>query len=76
MFVNLLIGEKKAGYFKEAIRTYVTLIENYYPESRNIFGTLHGVTRYAGPKEAIHHAIMRKSFGCSHFITGRGLCWC
>ncbi len=73
LFVNPLIGRKKPGDFKDEVivRTYETLIENYYPESRTIFGTLHTEMRYAGPKEAIHHAIMRKNFGCSHFIIGR-----
>jgi sulfate adenylyltransferase len=73
LFVNPLIGKKKPGDFKDEVivRTYETLIENYYPESRTIFGTLHTEMRYAGPKEAIHHAIMRKNFGCSHFIIGR-----
>jgi len=73
LFVNPLIGKKKPGDFKDEVivRTYETLIENYYPESRTIFGTLHTEMRYAGPKEAIHHAIMRKNFGCSHFIVGR-----
>jgi sulfate adenylyltransferase len=73
LFVNPLIGKKKPGDFKDEVivRAYETLIENYYPESRTIFGTLHTEMRYAGPKEAVHHAIMRKNFGCSHFIIGR-----
>ncbi|HET7148867.1 MAG TPA: sulfate adenylyltransferase, partial [Candidatus Nitrosopolaris sp.] len=73
LFVNPLIGKKKFGDFKDEVivGTYETLIENYYPKSRTMFGTLHTEMRYAGPKEAIHHAIMRKNFGCSHFIVGR-----
>jgi sulfate adenylyltransferase len=73
LFVNPLIGKKKSGDFKDEVivSTYETLIENYYPKSRTMFGTLHTEMRYAGPKEAIHHAIMRKNFGCSHFIIGR-----
>jgi sulfate adenylyltransferase len=73
LFVNPLIGKKKPGDFKDEVivRAYETLVENYYPESRTMFGTLHTEMRYAGPKEAIHHAIMRKNFGCSHFIVGR-----
>jgi sulfate adenylyltransferase len=73
LFVNPLIGKKKSGDFKDEVilEAYETLIENYYPKNRVMFVTLHTEMRYAGPKEAIHHAIMRKNFGCSHFIVGR-----
>ena len=73
LFVNPLIGKKKQGDFKDEVilKAYETLIQNYYPNDRAIFATLHTEMRYAGPKEAIHHAIMRKNFGCSHFIVGR-----
>ena len=73
LFVNPLIGKKKKGDFKDEVilATYVALIDNYYPKDRAMFVTLHTEMRYAGPKEAIHHAIMRKNFGCSHFIVGR-----
>jgi len=73
LFVNPLIGKKKQGDFKDEVilATYVALIDNYYPKDRAMFVTLHTEMRYAGPKEAIHHAIMRKNFGCSHFIVGR-----
>jgi sulfate adenylyltransferase len=47
------------------------MIENYYPENRCKLGTLHTEMRYAGPKEAIHHAIMRQNYGCTHIIIGR-----
>jgi sulfate adenylyltransferase len=73
LFVNPLIGKKKQGDFKDEVilSTYVALIDNYYPKDRMMFVTLHTDMQYAGPKEAIHHAIMRKNFGCSHFIVGR-----
>jgi sulfate adenylyltransferase len=73
LFVNPLIGKKKQGDFKDEVilATYVALIDHYYPKDRAMFVTLHTEMRYAGPKEAIHHAIMRKNFGCSHFIVGR-----
>jgi len=73
LFVNPLIGKKKQGDFKDEVilATYVALISHYYPRDRAMFVTLHTEMRYAGPKEAIHHAIMRKNFGCSHFIVGR-----
>ncbi|HVP82817.1 MAG TPA: sulfate adenylyltransferase [Nitrososphaeraceae archaeon] len=73
LFLNPLIGKKKTGDFKDEVilESYKKLIENYYPQERVMFVTLHTEMRYAGPKEAIHHAIMRKNFGCSHFIVGR-----
>lgn len=73
LFVNPLIGKKKQGDFKDEVilAAYVALIDIYYPRDRAMFVTLHTEMRYAGPKEAIHHAIMRKNFGCSHFIVGR-----
>lgn len=73
LFVNPLIGKKKQGDFKDEVilAAYVALIDEYYPKDRTMFVTLHTEMRYAGPKEAIHHAIMRKNFGCSNFIVGR-----
>ena len=73
LFLNTMIGKKKPGDFKDEviIETYRTLLEKYYPKDRAMLVTLHTVMRYAGPREAIHHAIMRKNFGCSHFIIGR-----
>ena len=73
LFINPLIGKKKAGDFKDEVilESYNALMDNYYPKSKIIFSTLHTKMKYAGPKEAIHHAIMRKNFGCSHIIIGR-----
>ncbi|MDX1371760.1 MAG: sulfate adenylyltransferase [Nitrososphaeraceae archaeon] len=73
LFINPLIGKKKKGDFKDQVilESYMKLIENYFPMNKVMFVTLHTEMRYAGPKEAIHHAIMRKNFGCSHFIVGR-----
>jgi len=73
LFINPLIGRKKNGDFKDEviIKAYETLIDRYYPPESAMFVTLHTEMRYAGPKEAILHAIMRKNFGCSHFIVGR-----
>jgi sulfate adenylyltransferase len=73
LFVNPLIGKKKQGDFRDEVilSTYEAVISNYFPKERAMFVTLHTEMRYAGPKEAIHHAIMRKNFGCSHFIVGR-----
>lgn len=73
LFINPLIGKKKRGDFIDSliINTYESLILNYFPKNRVLFSTIHTTMRYAGPREAIHHAIMRKNFGCTHFIVGR-----
>ncbi len=73
LFINPVIGKKKAGDFKDEVilKTYQVLIDNYYLKDRAVMAILPMEMRYAGPKEAIHHAIIRKNFGCSHFIVGR-----
>jgi len=73
LFINPLIGKKKTGDFTDEliVRSYDHLIRNYYPQEKVLFATLHTEMRYAGPREAIHHAIMRKNLGCTHFIVGR-----
>ncbi len=73
LFINPVIGRKKKGdYTDEAIMSsYSALIENYYPSNRVLLTPLHYEMMYAGPREAVMHAIMRKNYGCSHFIVGR-----
>ncbi len=73
VFVNPLIGKKKSGDFVDEVilGSYLAMIDNYYPKNRCILATLHTEMRYAGPKEAIHHAIMRQNYGCTHIIIGR-----
>jgi len=73
VFVNPLIGKKKSGDFVDdvIVNCYEMMISNYYPENRCKLATLHTEMKYAGPKEAIHHAIMRQNFGCTHIIIGR-----
>ena len=73
VFVNPLIGKKKPGDFVDEVivKCYETLIEKYYPQNRCKLATLHTEMKYAGPKEAIHHAIMRQNYGCTHIIIGR-----
>jgi sulfate adenylyltransferase len=73
LFVNPLIGKKKSGDFVDEviIKSYETLIEHYYPKNKCHLATLHTEMRYAGPKEAIHHGIMRQNYGCTHIIIGR-----
>ncbi|MBN1522207.1 MAG: sulfate adenylyltransferase [Candidatus Aureabacteria bacterium] len=73
LFINPVIGRKKKGDFKDEaiIASYQELMKHYYLKERAVMAVLHTEMRYAGPKEAIHHAIMRKNFGCTHFIIGR-----
>lgn len=73
LFINPVIGKKKAGDFKDEVilKTYDELIKNYYPKAITHMSILRYEMKYAGPKEAIHHAIMRKNFGCTHIIIGR-----
>ena len=73
IFINPLIGKKKSGDFKDDVilESYKALMDNYYPKESATMSVLHTEMRYGGPKEAIHHAIMRKNFGCTHFIVGR-----
>lgn len=72
LFINPLIGKRKPGDFttRVVIEAYETLIEKYYKE-RAAMGILETEMRFAGPREALFHAIIRKNFGCTHFIVGR-----
>ncbi len=73
LFINPVLGRKKPGDFRDdvIVDSYRTLIDHYYPADMVTLGTIWYEMRYAGPKEAIHHAIMRKNLGCTHFIVGR-----
>lgn len=73
LFINPVIGKKKSGDFLDEviINAYKELIKNYYPKNRVVLSTFETEMRYAGPKEAIFHAIARKNFGCDHIIIGR-----
>ncbi|MFX1363424.1 MAG: sulfate adenylyltransferase [Promethearchaeota archaeon] len=73
LFINPVIGKKKRGDFLDIviIEAYKALIKEYYPKDRVVLSTFETEMRYAGPKEAIFHAITRKNFGCDHIIIGR-----
>ena len=73
LFINPIIGKKKSGDFRDDVilKSYEALIKNYYPKERAVMSILRTSMKYGGPREAIHHSIMRKNFGCTHFIVGR-----
>jgi sulfate adenylyltransferase len=73
IFINPIIGKKKSGDFKDEVilESYKTLMNHYYLKKRSVMSILRTSMKYAGPREAIHHAIMRKNYGCTHFIVGR-----
>jgi len=73
LFINPVIGRKKPGDFKDEviIASYEALIDHYYLKDTSVMAILQMEMRYAGPREAVHHAIIRKNFGCTHFIVGR-----
>jgi sulfate adenylyltransferase len=73
IFINPVIGKKKKGDFKDEVilASYEELIRHYYLKERAVMAILQMEMRYAGPREAIHHAVIRKNFGCTHIIIGR-----
>jgi sulfate adenylyltransferase len=73
IFINPVVGYKKRGDFHDEVilKTYEALIAHYYLKERAVMSIFKTRMYYAGPKEAVHHAICRKNFGCTHFIVGR-----
>lgn len=73
VFIQPLVGWKKKGDITPAaiVASYELMMNHYYSPDRAVFALLNTPMRYAGPREAVFHAIIRRNFGCTHFIVGR-----